>query len=358
MLLAGAAHAQSPMTCAEITAVSAAASLDGYARALAGLPGGGDDAVLAAHASQMQRSFERLQSGQFRRIRDWSARALPTKVHDADVVWYPFSGPDVLYPAALFPKASHLVFTGLEPVGAPPQAADFESPALADSLGELRRSLATLLGQSFFVTAQMQQQFARNRFRGVTPILMLLLARSGYHIDSVAGVVLTPEGQLCGRDVSERIDHAGVQIRYHLEGEDQSRTLTYLRVDLSNKGLEQMPGYALWIKQIGVHASYIKSASYLMHIDAFSGIRELLLTLSPALLQDDSGIPYRWFPEDQWQSSFYGHYGSAAEGFGGHTQPALRKAFAGAPALDFWIGYRHSAADSNLQLYQRRAAAP
>lgn len=330
-----------------------AAELDRHARTLAGLPGGVEAAGAAAHAAAMDQSFGRLDRGQFSRIRAWSAASLPMSVHAAEVVWYPFSGPDVLYPAALFPQARQLLLTGLEPVGAPPSAADFAGADGEGSLAELRQSLGTLLGKSFFVTAQMQQQFARNRFRGVTPVLMLLLARAGFQIDSATAVVLSADGRLCARAFADRVDNAGVVIGYH--GSDGvERRLSYLRVDLSDQGLQAMPGYALLVQRFGVQVSYLKSASYLLHTAGFSQIRALLLAQSPALLQDDSGIPYREFDPSAWTATLYGHYQQAASGFGGHTQPALRKAFAGAPPLPFWIGYRHSKDDSNLQLYQRR----
>ncbi|MBK9654988.1 MAG: hypothetical protein IPO66_05745 [Rhodanobacteraceae bacterium] len=327
-----------------------------HARLLAGMDDGAGDAALAAHAAQLDRSFARLEGVQMRRVRAWSASVLPPEVHAADTLYYPFSGPDVLYPTALFPQATRMLYTGLEPVGAAPAESDFEATGLANGLAQVRRSLATLLGQSFFVTAQMQQQFARNRFAGVTPILMLLLARSGYQVDQVVGVYLATDGRLCARDFTERVDNAGVEVRYHKSGEQQLRTLVYLRVDLSNDGLAAAPGYARYVRQAYVAASYLKSASYLMHTREFSAIRQLLLEVSPALLEDDSGVPLREFSPEHWQWTFYGRYQSAASGFGGHTQPDLRQAFVDAApaALPFWIGYRHSPADSNLQLYQRR----
>lgn len=365
VVLADGGHAQSgdrqdvATDCDRPAAFTVDAAADRHARLLAGMDQAPSDAALATHAAQLDRSFARLESVQMQRVREWSAHALPPSVHAADTLYYPFSGPDVLYPAALFPQATRMIYTGLEPVGAPPTEADFEATRLADGLAEVRRSLATLLGQSFFVTAQMQQQFARNRFAGVTPIMMLLLARSGYQIDQVVGVVLAADGRLCARDFAERVDNAGVEIRYHKPGEQQLRTLLYLRVDLSNDGLAATPGYARHIRQSYVAASYVKSASYLMHTADFSAIRELLQEVSPALLQDDSGIPLRKFSPERWLATFYGRYQGAASGFGGHTQPDLRQAFVdAAPAvLPFWIGYRHSPADSNLQLYQRREDA-
>lgn len=354
--LAWPAASDAALACAPVARFASDASVDRHARWLAGIAGETPSLELSEHPAQLERSFARLEARQMRRVRAWSAAELPIEVHAADTLYYPFSGPDVVYPAALFPRATRMLFTGLEPVGSPPSEADFAQDKLGDSLAEVRRSLATLLGQSFFVTAQMQQQFARNRFRGVTPILMLLLARSGYQIDQVVGVVLAADGRLCARDFGDRADNAGVEIRYHKPGEKQLRTLVYLRVDLSNDGLAAAPGYARFVRQAYVAASYLKSASYLMHTREFSAIRDLLLEVSPALLQDDSGIPLREFPDTRWQPTFYGRYQAAASGFGGHSQPDLRLAFASAApaALPFWIGYRHSPADSNLQLYRRR----
>lgn len=353
--LANVLHAQAAAAGCTAPEIKRNARLDLYARMLAGMPMDDLHPAVAAHARQLDRSFTRLEQVQLSRVRNWAASTLPPEVHGAEVLYYPFSGPDVLYPAALFPRARRMLLTGLEPVGAPPAAEDFESAQLADSLGELRRSLVSLLGQSFFVTAQMQQQFDQNRFRGVTPILMLLLARSGFAIESATAVVLGADGRLCARAFDDLVDNAGVEIRYRRMDDTRARSLVYLRVDLSDAGLSAMPGYAAHVRQFGVQASYVKSASYLMHTTDFSDIRDLLLEASPAVLQDDSGIPYRQFTPERWQATLHGQYQAAAKGFTGHTQADLRAAFAAAPAspLPFWIGYRHAPADSNLQLYRR-----
>ncbi|MBV6414238.1 MAG: hypothetical protein OMOMHJEC_02060 [Xanthomonadales bacterium] len=335
-------------------------AMDRYARMLAGMPVAGVGPAITTHARQMDGSFVRLEKVQLGRIRRWSATVLPPDVSGAEVLFYPFSGPDVLYPTALFPHARKLLFTGLETVGAPPTAEDFGSADLPDSFAELRRSLVSLLGQSFFVTAQMQQQFHRNRFRGATPILLLLLARAGHRIDSVAALRLDDDGRLCAREFAERRDAAGIGIRFRAAGESALRSLVYLRADLSDRGLAGTPGYARLVRGLGVRVSFLKSASYLLHTREFSDIRELLLEVSPALLQDDSGIPWRSFPSTLWASTVYGAYRRGGGGFENQVQADLRDAYLAAPArpLPFWIGYRRSATDSNLQLYRRRAPLP
>lgn len=340
-----------------------AAALDRSARALAGLPVEGlpeaQAAAFAAHAAQLDAPFRRLDGRQLKAVREWSVAELAPLTGPVEALYYPFSGPDVLYATALFPQAQRMLFTGLETVGELPQTDGLAAAELASSLAELRRSLASLLGKSFFVTAQMQAQFGRNRFEGVTPILMLLLARSGYQVEAVAAVALGADGRLCARGFADKLDDAGVELRYRKPGEATARSLVYLRTDLSNDGLAKAPQYATLVRSFAPAATYLKSASYLMHGRGFSSIRELILDVSPQVLQDDSGIPYRAFAASAWQPTLFGRYVRGGGGFANAVQPDLVRAFAAAPQrpLPFWIGYRSGPADSNLQLYVRRPAA-
>lgn len=357
----GAAHAQdaaAPACTAPTDESIDSAQLDRTARALAGLSFGSTEpgAAWQSHAQALSKPFDRLDARQLKNVRQWSGDTLEPLTGEVKTLYYPFSGPDVLYATALFGKAQRMLFTGLEVVGELPQPDGLKDAELGASLAELRRSLSELLGKSFFVTARMQSQFGSNRFEGVTPILMLLLARSGYQIESVAAVRLGSSGELCARAFADKSDNAGVRIGYRAPGDSSVRSLVYLRVDLSNDGLKRSPEYATLVREFKPDASYIKSASYLMYGGGFSTIRELLLDVSPALLEDDSGIPYRFFPALQWQTHLFGHYSSSASSFPGATQAALVKAFAAAPKqpLPFWIGYRHGPADSNLQLYLKQ----
>lgn len=364
----GTAPAEEPSTTTPVCVAPAAATadpaLDATARALAGLdaPASEDAKVAAAwstHREQLERPFARLNTRQFTFIRDWREQTLEPTLGQPSRLFYAFSGPDVLYATALFPHAQRMLFTGLEPVGELPDPAALQPAELTSSLTELRRSLSELLGKSFFVTSRMQSQFHRNRFEGVTPIMLLLLARSGYTLESVQAVALGTQGMLCARSFDDKeIAIPGVLVRYRGANDSAPRELVYLRADLSNDGMAKTPEYATYVREtLKPDVAYLKSASYLMHGGAFSAIRELIQE-TPAILEDDSGIPYRHFPATSWTADFYGHYVRGGGGFERAVQPDLVKAFANAEKrpLPFWIGYRHGPADSNLQLYRRRPA--
>ena len=81
-------------------------------------------------------------------------------------------------------------------------------------------------------------------------------------------------------------------------------------------------------------------------------IRDRILANSAAILQDDSGIPYRYFRPDVWKVQLYGDYQRPYGAFRWLEQPDLRKAYAaaGTRPLSVRVGYGYSKIPSNLLL--------
>ena len=73
---------------------------------------------------------------------------------------------------------------------------------------------------------------------------------------------------------------------------------------------------------------------------------------SAVILQDDSGIPYRFFNPADWRIQLYGAYDRPYGSFRWLEQPDLKKAYATLTPkpLGFRIGYGFSRIPSNLQL--------
>ena len=71
--------------------------------------------------------------------------------------------------------------------------------------------------------------------------------------------------------------------------------------------------------------SLLKAASYLMHAKNFSQVRDFLLTHSKVILQDDSGIPCRFFDKHKWDIRYCGQYVGPIERFKKYPQPDLVK---------------------------------
>ena len=72
-------------------------------------------------------------------------------------------------------------------------------------------------------------------------------------------------------------------------------------------------------------------------------------------MQDDSGIPYRYFDNASWNVQLYGQYQRPYGSFRWLEQPTLRKAYesGNAKPLSLRIGYGYSKIASNLLLAKR-----
>jgi hypothetical protein len=102
----------------------------------------------------------------------------------------------------------------------------------------------------------------------------------------------------------------------------------------------------------------LKAASYLMHGNHFNHVREFLLNNSNVVLEDDSGIPYRFFTPDKWSMQFFGRYLGPIGTFKQHPQPDLARAFAEAnpPPLEFAFGYQWHPSRSSLIVARPKVA--
>ena len=127
-------------------------------------------------------------------MRTWSASALQD-LRRLGTVYYPFSGPDILYVDTLFPNSKYLVMAGLEPVGTMPDLGDLQQHgAMPAYLQQIKTSLYTILAASFFKTKDMKVDFNNQLVDGLVPAMVVFLARNGYAITDIQPVSLEADG--------------------------------------------------------------------------------------------------------------------------------------------------------------------
>jgi hypothetical protein len=230
---------------------------------------------------------------------------------------------------------------GTEPVGAVPDFSSWDSGTLAGALANTRKSISSLTRYSYFITKEMRADITGRQLSGVTPILYLFLARMGCSITHVEPVSI-------GGGAS------GVRISF--SGRGGSQTLYYFKADLSNGG-SGMAVLNFCRRQGSGGFGLLKAASYLLHSDGFSRTREFLLSNCRVLVQDDSGIPVRYFSPDHWQLRFFGRYTNTTGGiFAKYYQSDLAAAYARTQTtpLDFQISYQYDPKTANVMVAARR----
>jgi hypothetical protein len=197
----------------------------------------------------------------------------------------------------------------------------------------------------------MRTTLSENTFSGTLPILYIFLARSGKTIDEVTFHDINEDGSLVAAGAGMPRDAASVAKILFKGADGKQRTLYYVRTDLSNGGWRRS-GFKAFCESLEAGDALIKSASYLMHSNAFTDVRAYLLERSKRLLQDDSGIPISFFKTEDWQVRPYGRYLGPIAVFPDNYQRELAELFRrGKPqSIDFGIGYRFRPNESNLLL--------
>ena len=325
------------------------------ARFLAGMPPS-EQSPLAAltkdpawqrHARFFDGAFGHLEERQLSKIRAWSGVNLAAP---RPTMFYMFSGPDFLYADAFYSKATTYVLSALEPVGSVPDLARL--PYLGSSLGDIERSMSSILNFSFFITKHMKTDLRADQVSGTLPILYVFLVRSGKTIRDVSLVALDDKGVVhsssadAGRNATQ-----GVRITF-AGGDGVERTLYYFSTDLSNSGVRNS-GFLKFCETLAPGNSLIKSASYLLHAGNFTTVRNFLLANSATIIQDDSGIPLADYDPKKWRFFPFGRYAGPISEFPGRYQASYAELFRRSQPMDFGIGYRWRSFESNLLLSVR-----
>ena len=335
---------------------------DATAKFLAGLPTRSGEiesyvspVVWNEHAAQFDKAWLQLEQRQLSRIREWGPQVLAVAYESEAPMFYMFSGPDFLYANAFFPYARTYILCGIEPVGTLPDVTRIAPEALPSALANLRKSMESVLSFSFFITKNMKIDLQQTQLNGTLPVLYVFLARAGYTIDDVQFVALDRSGNFtaAGKGTTP-----GVRIDFSSD-EGGAQTLYYFASDLSDWATQTNPGFMRFLEAQGRGLTLLKAASYLMHGRNFDRVREFLMNNSSVIVQDDSGIPYRFFDDDRWVLRLCGRYVGPIEIFKQHLQPALAQAFnTRVPApLDFGFGYQWQPNRSGLMIAQPRAAS-
>jgi hypothetical protein len=307
------------------------------------------DPYWQGHARFFDGAFSQLDQRQLSRIRAWTDVNLAAP---RSTMFYMFSGPDFLYANAFYSKASTYVLSALEPSGSVPDLSRLPRGAVAAALGNVERSLGSILSFSFFITKQMKTDLHAGEISGTLPILYVFLARSGKTIHSVTPVALDENGtlHLANEDVGRNATH-GTRIIF--AGDDGvERTLYYFSTDLSNSGVKSS-GFLKFCATLAPGNSLLKSASYLLHGGNFSAVRSFILANSATIIQDDSGIPLASYSPKKWRFFPFGRYAGPIDKFPGRYQERYADLFRRAQPIDFGIGYRWRTFETNLLLSVR-----
>lgn len=255
-----------------------------------------------------------------------------------DYVFYPFSAADFLYVNALFPDADTYFLCGLEKAGTP---IDGNVDASFAHYEAYRQALDIYLRKTYFVTKNMKFEFDNDQLDGVCPVVTMLMAVGGREVISVEQCTFDAEGNIVAAEPGK---HNALRIKFFKPDSKHEQTLVYASGSVANGDFS--PNLKKYLdRELSQHhvSTFLKAASFLMTQDNFTEIRDYILRYSQAVIQDDSGVPFRYFA-DNFQCTLYGAYVRPLAIFSDKcVQPDLAQRYkddaANVHPLPFNIGY-------------------
>jgi hypothetical protein len=337
---------------------------DDAGRFIAGLPGtaGSPFAALettdawSEHRQRLDEAWHTAEASLISGLQDFQQKELNDALLQSSPVFYPFGGPDALTLTLCFPQSPTYVMVALEPAGTLPKLSQIEKRGIAKYLAEMRETVDSELSRSFFVTRQMDRQFRGQVTDGLLLPILHLLVRRHNTILGFRYVRLDEQGRVIDRTpdykAPTRFGNKGVEIEFRADAEQSTHKLYYFSVNLSDDRLTENKPFLAYLSRLKGTTTLLKATSYMTHKPEFSLIRDQILANSAAILQDDSGIPYRYFQTGAWKVQLYGDYRRPFGSFRWLEQPDLRRAYdsGGTKPLSVRVGYGYSKIPSNLLL--------
>lgn len=295
--------------------------------------------------------FLDLDTSRFVKMEKWADSELIDR-HGSTTLFYPFGGPDFLNANIFYPNADKYILIGLEPVGGLPDLCNMPDDLINKYLEDVRYSLKDIFKRSYFITGNMIGALKKSSVNGAVPVISLFIERNGYNIVSINHVGIDSTG-ICQIEDSlkniKKLTH-GIRIDFAADTGRRVQSVFYFQTDISDEELKNNSGFQKYLSMLPESYTYLKAASYLMHGRDFSIIRNVVFDKSKSILQDDSGIAYRYFDKTKWDIHLYGKYARPGKEFSWINETDLAKAYSdpSVKPVPFTLGYNWRTQQINL----------
>ncbi len=277
------------------------------------LPDGLDARVVKAHCDELRPKIAAYKRRYVGVAEPFFRGLLPAGLPDKVV--YPFGGGDLATALTTYPDAREVTTISLELAGDPRRIRGMDRADLELSLARLRRQISELFFIDDFSRSETLKKTQRGDIPGELGFFLVGLSIHGYEPVSLRYFSLTPEGgihYLSEREITD-MDHslaknrkatwwppdfsesfANVEIGFRPIGAPADapvRIHRHIAQNLGDEALDKNPALLRHLEQKGPVAAILKAASYLVWLDAFSDIRNYLLTHAVFMISDSTGIP-------------------------------------------------------------------
>ncbi|HTB30525.1 MAG TPA: hypothetical protein VK808_00770 [Bacteroidia bacterium] len=321
-----------------------------------------NDSVWARFHRNFDFSWNQIATSRLEPMTEWGNTELVEERKSNLDVFYPLSGPDILHVNYFFPDAKNYRMYALEINGALPDLAHMNIKTTENYLDAVYKSLGDIFKRSYFITSKMSTALNADNVNGTLPLICVFLVRTGHEIINLKYFHLNDDGTETELPKDSLGTHHNDLVKVYFKNSKNNsiQMVSYMKCDLSDAAYAKNIALKNMFTKMKPCITYLKSASYLLHYAFFSSFRDVILTKSKTILEDDTGIPYKYFPGDKWYVSLYGVYVNPVSDFSGVFQTDLLQAYKDTilrkpKKLPFSLGYHWGSSKQNLIKAQLRS---
>jgi hypothetical protein len=342
------------------------------------LPATIDAATVEAHCAEMARRYQHYTEKYVTPARAFFAPLRPANV--PSTVVYPFGGGDLGSALVTFPDAREITTISLEHAGDPTRLAKLDKKQLRAALAAYRDASQGLLAL-YDSTSENMRKLERGGIPGQLSFHITGMAALGFEPVSLQFITLEPDGKVhyltaaeidalaprkakkvkggwVDTDFSEAFNH--MELTFRKAGDPKAPVVVHrhFAANLANQAFKDSPLYKHLIAK-GKFAAMTKAASYLMWLDGFSEIRDLLLANMVWMASDSTGVPPRFAKKAGFTQITYGTFtGPFLEEADKSTGEAMAKLWTSQPHRKLPFRYGYPDANANLHLMITQPAEP
>ena len=277
-----------------------------------------DSAFWVKYSNKVNKSFSKIKANRLDKMTLWLDEETEGHSKDTTMLFYPFSGADFLHAYHFFPNANEYLLLAKESIGEIPELNSMNNGDVAKYLDGVNFAPRDIYRRSYFITKNMRSDIKEKQIEGLLPLFYWFIARTDHQIIEKHNVFINKNGEkniIDSASIAEKKSIRGVEFKIKKPGSEQIKTITYFDCDISNKGFERNPEFKTFLDTKRISNTFVKSASYLMHYTTFSEIRDIVLNSSSFIIEDDTGIPFKFFNDTVWTTRLHGVYENPIKDF-------------------------------------------
>ncbi len=298
---------------------------------------------------QADQAWQVYQTNMGKPMSQWAAAEV--RYPGGGTVFYPFSGPDFVTLAQLYPNADRYVMAALQFAGEPAVLATMSEGRRNRFQDKFLREWKKFTRLAFFRTDDLNDDLRDQQAQiGVTTTLITFALYSGYDVTEVYPITLDPQsGQMV------RTTGPWKSVRLLLSKAGKPVTLDYVSVDLSDSYLAKEEPMRNWLDSMSRSPVLLKAASHLLQMPSFTLLRDMIATNATMVVQDETGLDYTLLAKIG-KVNLYGGFLYPHELFNRNRQSTLAAAYKESKTvkpLPFAFSYNKTSERRSVQIVRR-----